>query len=191
MDLDRSPVIEMKEMINSNGKLFLAPTNLLPVTPESSRIDPNYTLKDLYGEHQNLLYSMKKYPASLMTITGSGFAAPMVESFRSPLLDTVRKHNLGLFDLEPIPSRLKYILWSYCIKRSARKTVDETQYSKYFVFRGGKELRTMLNVPNLFGGYLYLFDKEGVVRWRACGMASKGEIQTLKQCIVDLTKPNH
>jgi ATPase complex subunit ATP10 len=185
VDMDRSPVTEMKEMINSNGKLFEAPKNLLPGT--TWRLAPDLLLRALDGQQYSLLSDLVSCrPASLLTISCSGFADPMVDSFRTPFLAHGSHSACGLIDLRPIPSRIKYALWSPLVRRSARRQHPPDLHASYFVYRGGKELRTMLDVPNLFGGYVYLLDREGLVRWRACGTATGEELDTMFGCIRQL-----
>lgn len=166
--------------MNTNGKLFEAPKRLLPVTEHSLRIDPDWRLKSLDGQSCNLMQDLiSKNPASILTISCSSFSDPMVDTFRTPFLESGLDRSCGLIDLRPIPSRLKYALWAPFVKRAAKKEVPTDMHISYFVYRGGRELREMLGVPNLYGGYLILLDKQGFVRWRASGSATAEELSNL------------
>lgn len=175
-------------MAKSNGKLFQAPTKLLPFTEDSPRLDPCYTLTALSCHRQNLMTDIvSRSPATLLTISGSAFSDPMVDSFRTPFLSSgFPNSTCNLVDLRPIQSRLKYVLWSQFVCRAARKSVPVELQPFYFVYRGGRELRAMLGVPNLLGGYAYLLDREGFVRWSACGMATETELECLFKFIKQL-----
>jgi len=176
----------MKEMINLNGKLFSAPTKLLPSMEDSFRLSPTFSLKALDGQRRNLMDLASSHNATFVTVSCSSFADPMVESFRKPYLE--QQPSAGLLDLRPIPSRLKAFLWSNGIKRAARREIPDHLHPAYFVYRGGQELRGMLGLPNLYGGYVCLLDRDGVLRWRASGFATDSELELLFKCIDDLQK---
>ena len=175
-------------MAKSNGKLFDAPSKLLAADEDSLRLSSELVLTSLTGQRQKLLTDIvSRRPATLLTISGSAFSDPMAESFRTPFLSSdLPSASCGLLDLRPIPSRIKYVLWSPFVKRAARRSVPEDLQSSYFVYRGGRELRGMLDVPNLLGGYAYLLDREGRVRWRACGFASESELEGMFKSIKQL-----
>lgn len=176
----------MKEMINLNGKLFPAPTKLLPSSQDSFRLCPTFSLKSLDGQRRNLMDLASTHKATLLTVSCSSFADPMVESFRKPYLQ--QKFSAGLLDLRPIPSALKAFIWSSSIKRAARKEIPDHLHPTYFVYRGGQELRGMLGLPNLYGGYACLLDREGVLRWRASGFATASELDLLFKFVNELQR---
>lgn len=166
--------------MNTNGKLFEAPKTLLPISKDAPRIDPEWRLKSLDGHSCNLMQDLvSKNPASLLTISCSSFSDPMVESFRVPFLESGLIKSCGLIDLRPIQSRLKYAIWAPFVKRAARNEIRPEMQGSYFVYRGGREMREMLGVPNLYGGYVMLLDKQGIVRWRASGNATETELSSL------------
>lgn len=171
----------MKEMINSNGKLFAATESILPAYAASS-IPPSYILKALDGQQCRLFQDLvQARPASLLTISCSSFSDPHVESFREPFLAS-EVPRCGIIDLRPIPSRIKYAVWGMLVKRAARKTVPEALHRSYFVYRGGNELRSMLDITNLFAGYTFIIDRNGCIRWRACGTATEPELKSMFNC---------
>ncbi len=173
--------------MNTNGKLFEAPKELLKVGQNSPRIDPKWQLKALDGIRRNLLTDLvSDKPATLLTVSCSSFVDPMVRSFRDPFLQSSLVQKCGLIDLRPIPSSLKYIMWAPFVKMSARKEEPVNLHQSYFVYRGGRELRSMLQTPNLFGGYVYILDKSGSVRWLASGTATEEELNYMFSAIKDL-----
>ena len=175
----------MREMMNTNGKLFAAPTQLLPALGDTQVADP-FRLRSLSGRSLNVLPDIVGLNrASLLTVSFTSFADPMVESFRLPFLQQ-RPSDTQLIDLRPIPNMLKYAVWAPFVRRAALKSVPEGLQDTYFVYRGGKELRAMLGVPNLFGGYAFVLDRTGRVRWRASGFATEQELDTMFQVLKQL-----
>jgi len=177
-------------MINfPGGKLFEAPNKLIPESECAWQMSADMRLKSIKGERINLMNDLiTLHPATLLTISYSGFADPMVDSFREPFLAHQKTLRCGLIDLRPVPSRIKHLLWSPFAKWNASKAVPEDMQHAYFIYRGGRELREMLGVPNLFGGYAYLLDRAGRVRWRASGMAAEWELDTMFTCIQQISK---
>lgn len=172
-------------MMNTNGKLFAAPAGLLPAAGDA-RVADAFRLRALSGRSLDVLPDIvARGRASLLTVSFTSFADPMVESFRLPFLQQ-RPADTRLVDLRPIPSLLKYAVWAPFVRRAALRAVPEALQDTYFVYRGGKELRAMLGVPNLFGGYAFVLDRAGRVRWRASGFATEQELDTMFRVIEQL-----
>lgn len=48
-----------------------------------------------------------------------------------------------------------------------------------YAFGDAYEFRKVLGVPNLLSGYVFLLDRKGRVRWRASGMATEQELDSM------------
>lgn len=167
----------------------MASAKMLPISETSFKLDPTLQLKSLDGQKTKLLDLVSQRKATLLTVSCSSFSDSMIESFRQPFLKSPQIPSAaGLIDLRPIPSLIKYAVWGKLVKRAARQTVPVELYPGYFVYWGGKELRQMFGLPNLFGGYAIVLDGSGVVRWRASGTATESELQTMVDCFKQLAK---
>lgn len=68
------------------------------------------------------------------------------------------------------------------LRRVARQQADESRWKKMLYYSGinrVKNWRFKLGVTNRFCGYAFLVDMEGLVRWRAVGVAEPREIEAM------------
>jgi hypothetical protein len=141
------------------------------------------TKKSLAGDLVNIKRDIvAAHQATLITVSFTSFSDPMVDSFRDPFLAKYSMNSrVGLLDLRPIPSRMKYAIWAPLSKFSARRSIPVDLQHNYFLYRGGQELRAGLAIPNLFGGYVFLVDREARIRWNAAGFATEEELAQMHE----------
>lgn len=152
---------------------------------ESKRIPDDIlgTKKSLAGDLVNLKRDLiASHQATLITVSFTSFSDPMVDSFRDPFLTKFSMNRrIGLLDLRPIPSRMKYAIWAPLSKFSSRRSIPVDLQHNYFLYRGGQELRSGFGIPNLFGGYVFLVDQDARIRWNAAGFASDEELAQMHE----------
>lgn len=111
----------------------------------------------------------------------------MVVSWSSPFAKKFSDQPLNVFEVSVIESLL-LSLWP--IKRlllrimrgSQGNTEEELERKVVYAFGDTYDFRKVLGVPNLLSGYVFLVDRKGRVRWRASGMATEEEIESMVGC---------
>lgn len=76
-------------------------------------------------------------------------------------------------------TRLKWLFYSRLMRHMSRDMVPKELQHAFMVVYRPMALLEALQVPNHLGGYVYLVDRAGRVRWRASGQAEPLELETM------------
>jgi ATPase complex subunit ATP10 len=76
-------------------------------------------------------------------------------------------------------------------KSGLRKITHESRHGKYFIIPRKNislDLREQIHLENTYGGFIYVLDHEGKIRWVACGEASDAERNLLWRTVRGLER---
>lgn len=105
---------------------------------------------------------------------------PHIESFRRPFLDSfVREGKCEIVEMRPLMTRLKWLFYSRLMRHMSRDMVPKELQPTFVVAYRPMGLLEALQVPNHLGGYVYLVDRAGRIRWRASGQAEPAELEAM------------
>jgi ATPase complex subunit ATP10 len=204
---------DFRDFRDSQGKVFHAPTRLIPAA--AAPVFPQITPLTTDGTPLSCPFTGPTAPAaSLVCIAFRAGAQEMIEAWAEPFSRAASQHNeeqtssptidessrtnkknsthLALVELALIESVVMGF-WPFrniLMKNggaSQRKYALDATYLYHFS-RDTDSLRTALNMTNRLTGYVYLVDSLGRVRWRGSGNPSDAEIDMLLQCSQQLLK---
>ncbi|CAM9629227.1 unnamed protein product [Discosporangium mesarthrocarpum] len=81
-----------------------------------------------------------------------------------------------------IESTALRLIQPFVVRSMEGKVAKEEKGRFYYRFGGSEKIREELDVVNRLTLYVLLVDQEGLVRWRACGKATRDEVDTLIEC---------
>lgn len=76
-------------------------------------------------------------------------------------------------------TRLKWLFFSKLLQHLAKDMVPKEAQSSFVVTYRPMDLLESLQVPNHLGGYVYLIDRTGRIRWKASGQADPSELESM------------
>lgn len=184
-------------MLRVGGKFFPTPAALAP--PDASATVPAFQGRAITGAP----FSLQQHVAghvSLLTICFSAYAevaslpAPpphplqsQLESFRGPFRRAyVVPQQCRIAEIRPIMTTLKWLVYARMMRSAARQAVPEAEQASYVIAHKPTALVDALHVPNRLGAYVYLIDRQGRVRWRACGEAAAAEVDAMLRATDEL-----
>ncbi|KAG0556504.1 hypothetical protein KC19_11G058900 [Ceratodon purpureus] len=184
-ELNRGYFDDFREMKKTGGKIALASTSLTPVAGS-----PRFPSLDVHiPKGAALTLPLEDCSAALVCVAFRASAQPMVVSWSAPFAQKFAgSTSVKVFEVSVIESSLLSI-WP--IKplllrtvRGAQGTNDANELERTVVYAFGDtyDFRKVLGVPNLLSGYAFLLDRKGRVRWRASGMASSEELDSMALC---------
>lgn len=183
-ELNRGYFDDLRDLKKSGGKIAPANTSLTPVAAS-----PRFPALEVYVPKQTLTLTLpiSNANATLICMAFRASAQPMVVSWSSPFSKKFSDQPLNVFEVSVIESLL-LSLWP--IKRlllrimrgSQGNTEEELERKVVYAFGDTYDFRKVLGVPNLLSGYVFLVDRKGRVRWRASGMATEEEIESMVGC---------
>ncbi|KAG0608330.1 hypothetical protein M758_8G097200 [Ceratodon purpureus] len=191
-ELNRGYFDDFREMKKTGGKIAIASTSLTPVAGS-----PKFpSLEVCIPKGATLTLPLENFNATLVCIAFRASAQPMVLSWSSPFAQKFSVSTLcdsvQVFEVSVIESTL-LALWpiKWLLLRMVRRSqsvdgVNELERKVVYAFGDAYEFRKVLGIPNLLSGYAFLLDRRGRVRWRASGMATKEELESMTTCTTRL-----
>jgi ATPase complex subunit ATP10 len=185
-ELNRGYFDDFREMKRTGGKVAPASASLSPIAG-SPRFSP---LEVCIPKGATLTLPLDDaLGPTLVCVAFRASAQPMVLSWSAPFAQKFAGSTLiKVFEVSVIESSLLSI-WP--IKplllhtmRGSQQTHDANALERHVVYAFGDayEFRKVLGVPNLLSGYVFLLDRKGRVRWRASGMATEQELDSMAMC---------
>lgn len=182
--MERSPLGDMQTLLRTAGGRFFPATVCSP--PFTCL--PSYRVNSVSGAPFDLHDHCARFPATLLTVCFSGYAEGQLESYRGTFLQTYPGVDLGIVDMRPLMSRLRWMIFSLLLKQTARTLVPPPLQSSYLIAYRPMALLDALGVPNYCGSFVYLMDRQGRVRWRGSGEATTEDWQSLNGTIRELIR---
>lgn len=187
-ELNRGYFDDFREMKKTGGKIAPASTSLTPIAGS-----PRFPLLEVYiPKGPALTLPLEDYNATLVCVAFRASAQPMVLSWSSPFAqkfaDSKSRDSIKVFEVSVIES---LVLSVWPIKQLLLRTMrgsqgtheaHELERTVVYAFGDTYDFRKVLGVPNLLSGYAFLLDRKGRVRWRASGMATEEELESMASC---------
>ncbi|OQS04289.1 hypothetical protein THRCLA_03466 [Thraustotheca clavata] len=168
---------EMKEYNDTNGKVIVAPMELVPVA--KAPFMPSLTVQNLNGTEFDLKnLTGGKLTLLLTCFKNSGFDnhIPWKNHFNSVF---GKNETIQILQLN-IVEEWYWKAFHGMIRNGLKSKVDESHYDVTFTHFGRcNDVRTTLDLFNTFVGYVQLVDTKGRVRWSAAGDMTPEEAATL------------
>eukprot|EP00051_Salpingoeca_urceolata_P016842 m.226315 g.226315 ORF g.226315 m.226315 type:complete len:311 (+) comp18795_c0_seq6:3298-4230(+) len=164
------------EYKKNKGKRSQAPTSL--TLPSKAKRFPMIAGRDLAGNNVSLPAALEG-KACLYLVNLRGIARPVLDAYREGLEPRIA-HDITVFEVSVVERRV-YQLMARLLERSLRNVVPSEQHTSMLVHcpSNAKQLREDLDVMNAMAAYVYLVDKNGLVRWKAHGPPSARELDSL------------
>lgn len=187
-ELNRGYFDDFKNLKESGGKLAVASTSLTPIAAS-----PKFPTLEVHVPKggPSLTLPLENSNATLVCMAFRASAQPMVVSWSSPFAQSFHgSPSMNVFEVSVIESSvlsfwpIKRLLLR--IVRSSEMEVKGLERKVVYTFGDTYEFRKALGVPNLLSGYAFLVDGKGRVRWRASGMATKEELESMNSCTTRL-----
>jgi len=101
-----------------------------------------------------------------------------VETFRKPFLEAFKSKG-QLVDIRPIMGTIKWLIFSTLVKRLAARNMEESGSNAYVIVKDPKGFLVDMEIPNRLGAFVYLIDRQGLIRWKASGEAAPEELEQM------------
>lgn len=177
-ELAKSSYSSIYQFRDTGGKFFRSAPALFAA--EEALYMPNFCGQDLSGQKTTLV-DLIAQQVCLVRI----FTTMVAEKQTSTFLDNINltESNLRLVDVNVPTNWLNEKLLKWNAGRIRRSLKNDHHY--YMISRRGvtPEVRRLIWAENVLGGYLYVVDKQGKIRWAASGTASANELSTLHSII--------
>lgn len=190
-ELNRGYFDDFRDLKKSGGKVALASTNLTPIAGS-----PRFPLLEIHFPRGGpaLTLPIENSNATLICLAFRASAQAMVVSWSSPFAESFKgsSPSMNVFEVSVIESSvlslwpIKRLLLRIVQGSSQREGNDALERKVVYAFGDTYEFRKVLGVPNLLSGYVFLVDRKGRVRWRASGMATKEELESMTSCTTRL-----
>ena len=178
---------EVKEYMQSSGKLFMADEELIPAgsAPVFPKIEGT-TLAETQLNINKMATSNDAF-ATLVGVSFNDHATSTVEGW----CDAYRDHfGIDASVFVCCCSNHWLLEWFDGMVRSTlRKRVPESQHSSYISLIGSKDVQNVqdsLSIKNTLPSYVFLVDRNGLVRWRGTGSSTDPEIASLLDAAEEL-----
>jgi len=187
-ELNRGYFDDFRDIKKSGGKIAQASTSLTPVAA-SPRFPPLEVHVPKGGPALTL--PIENSNATLICMAFRASAQPMVVSWSSPFAQNFSvSPSINVFEVSVIESSV-LSLWPIKrlllrIMRGSQKEGNALERKVVYAFGDTYDFRKLLGVPNLLSGYVFLLDRKGRVRWRASGMATEEELESMASCTTRL-----
>lgn len=191
-ELNRGYFDDFRDMKRTGGKIAPASTSLAPVA--ASPLFPS--LEVCIPKGRTLTLPVQDSNAALVCIAFRASAQPMVVSWSSPfaqrfggatLCDSVKVFEVSVIESAVLSLwPIKWLLLRTMRGSESSDAVKELERKVVYAFGDTYEFRKVLRIPNLLSGYVFLVDRKGRVRWRASGMATKEELESMATCTTRL-----
>ena len=165
-DLSRGPIREMREMIDTRGRLFPPQflTELVSV--------PSLNLKSIHNEDIFLPDSSKD---SLICLSGSALGLQSL----SAIIERMRKKR-PIIQIHLLNGRLRYtLLKNFTVYNLKRSNESRSFKFKQIVMRGPVEEFCQLGAENGYGGYAFLVNSSGLIYWKSSGGLLPSELEQI------------
>lgn len=196
-DLKHSQVYEYKSYTNTNGKIFRSPVSFFK--GEKSLYFPNFIEKNINGERIEFFKALAG-KVNVIRVFQSVAGANATETyFKSGELDYLTKNykdfvqkfpKVQLIDLNiPLDSLKNTIL--NMSKSNIKKSVPEERQLGYFILPHSvfnHEVRENLLCDNNYGGYIYVVDEQGRIRWCTSGNSDEADVKLFHKVLMGLSK---
>eukprot|EP00123_Amoebidium_parasiticum_P016878 comp23620_c1_seq1/m.40220 comp23620_c1_seq1/g.40220 ORF comp23620_c1_seq1/g.40220 comp23620_c1_seq1/m.40220 type:complete len:257 (-) comp23620_c1_seq1:304-1074(-) len=169
---------DVREFNRNKGKLFTAEASLTPVN--ESVAFPFISGTSLAGSQVNLPSALIG-KTSLVCLGFRDFSLSQLKSFREPFEDALKNDaRYQVIELSVL-ERWAWRLMGPLIRLSLRRQLPPQRHAQYVLVggSGGVAFKETMGVRNKIFGYVYLVDGQGMVRWKACGMAEPQEIASM------------
>lgn len=191
-ELNRGYFDDLRDMKKSGGKVAPASTSLIPIAAS-----PKFPLLEVYvPKGPTLALPIENSNATLICMAFRASAQPMVVSWSSTFAQkfggSAFRDSMHVFEVSVIESPvlslwpIKRLLLRIMRGSPSTKEANELERKVVYAFGDTYDFRKVLGVPNLLSGYVFLLDRKGRVRWRASGMASKEELESMASCTTRL-----
>jgi mitochondrial ATPase complex subunit ATP10 len=138
---------------------------------------PNITGRTLLSSDPVSLTTLCNDKVSIVRIFSNTVADRHTLSYFLENAFNMNENGFRVIHINAVENYVKELLVRTAV-RSLRKQFDDThRWSHYMIARSSltKELRASIMADNIFGGYIYLLDRNGKIRWAACGEATPEE----------------
>lgn len=188
-ELDKGYWGDANELLkNREGKFFFAVPKLTPKKEAIKLLDaipaslPTYKPFDF--SKVNIEEAMHTKAPTLVLVTCKRmFATAMLDSWRKPF--EAEFPHLNCYELELV-QQVGYWWFGGLFRMFAAKEIEPSRMNKVLYYNGirkTKRMRWDLNIKNRYCAYAFLCDEDGLVRWRAVGLANTEELAMLNKMV--------
>jgi hypothetical protein len=125
----------------------------------------------------------KKKPTLVLVTCKWPFAKVMMDSWRNPFVDEFP--HLNCYELELV-QQVGYWLMGGLVRLFSSREMEPPRPAKVLYYNGirkTKRMRWNLKIKNRLCAYAFLCDGDGLVRWRAVGLATPEELKMLSELV--------
>ncbi|KAH3683102.1 hypothetical protein WICPIJ_005927 [Wickerhamomyces pijperi] len=200
-EISKSGMYDVYTYRKTNGKLFLAPPSYWRA--EKSLFFPNMQGEDLTNGKTKQTCDVLQGKISIVRIYTSQIGEKSSQSFfkvaedqesflsKSGYEDFLAKYPRSqIIDINVTENAFK-ASFVQLSKGNLRSLNHPSRHNKYFIVPKktlSLDLRETLHCDNTYGGFIYVLDHEGKIRWAACGEATKEERDLLWRTVRGLER---
>ncbi|KAH3669176.1 hypothetical protein WICMUC_005015 [Wickerhamomyces mucosus] len=199
-EISKSGMYDIYTYRKTNGKLFLSPPAYWKA--EKSLYFPNFFGETLETSKSISTTPLLKGKVSVIRVYTSQIGEKSSQSFfrfpdHTDYLNPkgydqfLEKYsNSQIIDINVTENALK-ALFIQISKSGLRKLNHPSRYNKYFIVPRktlSLDLREAIHCDNTYGGFIYVLDHEGRIRWVSCGEATDNERNLLWRTVRGLEK---
>jgi ATPase complex subunit ATP10 len=173
---------------DTGGKFWIAPGSYFKSA--KALYMPNFFGRTLATFEKSGTTAVLKGKISIVRVFSSHAGEQQTQTFFNGDVNSVTEDGFQIVDVNVPDSFVKEIFVKMFLRKLRNSFADGSRHARYFISRAGvtKSLRKSIDADNMYGGYLYLVDRNCKIRWAACGIATPDEKTNLWKFIEALKK---
>lgn len=177
-DVRHSPFYESKSFNNTNGKIFSSPQSYFQAA--RSLYFPEFSSKTLETTRR----ISEAFPGKVLVVKvySTILGAECAELYVSKL---EQNPTVQIIDVN-VPANWAKLATVYALIPSLRKSIPHDRHNLFFIVSPTVfdfEVRQKLLCDNTCGGYVYVVDGQGKIRWAASGNATEKDQHELQRIV--------
>lgn len=197
LEFSKSGMYEVHAFQKNNGKMFISPPSYWRA--DKALYFPHLKGTTLSGLSENLEEKLRGKTSIIRMFTNKVGDDLVKQYFYNKELnldylgkdhELLNKSNTQIVEVSLTENLFKSIVVNLS-KYKLKSLIPESRHSNYFICSRAQlpyTIREILQINNIYTGYVFVVDPNLKIRWMACGGASTEEFKTLWKCVRGVRK---